>query len=214
MKLDIRVNKGTITLAFFLIFVLILISFFLSSYVSLAATTEEETTGSNITVTKQVAISKSTNLTAGIILGPPSDSGCGASGCDPGSDNLNATGNFNSTNHTQFWLTMDSTTNTPIDICIKANAVLTSGSNTIANTNYHWNASTSNTPTEGSLLPKWVPDTDISTTYQYVEVFNDTASGSTTQFSFRFSLNIPSGAVAGTYNNTIYFKATENTTAC
>lgn len=214
LALDEKINKGSITLAFFLISALILISFLLSSYVSLAATSEEETTGSNVTVTKQVAISKSNNLTAGIIFGPPSDSGCGTNGCDPGSNYLNATGNFNSTNQAQIWLTMDSTTNTPIDICIKDNEALKVGStsNTIANTEYHWNDSTTNIGNTAN--PLYPATTDISTTYQYADAFNDTPSGTTTPFYFRFSLDIPSSTKAGTYNNTVYFKATENITAC
>lgn len=215
MKLTIgheKITKGTVTSALFLISALILIGFFLSSYISLAATSEEETTVSNITVAKQVAISKSNNLTTGVIFGPASDSGCGATGCDPGSSNLNATGNFNNTENTTYWLMMDSTTNTGIDICVKVNAALTvtGTANTIANTNYHY----SNSSYTNSTDPLYPATVDISTSYQYLDNFNDTASGTTTPFYFRFALTIPSNAKAGTYNNTIYFKATENTTVC
>jgi hypothetical protein len=187
-------------------------------------TSEEESTSSNITVSKSVAISKSDNLTAGIQFGgldysgdmaiDKYDIGCSSNGCDPGTNNVNASANFNYTNvnmnGTNYWIKVDTTTNSGIDLCLKANAALAAGGNTIALTNYHYSNATSSTNT----TPTYPASTDMTTSYVYV--FSDVAPDTSNErlLYFRFNLNIPSNAVAGTYNNTIYFKATENSSSC
>ena len=202
---DTELDKGAIKLTFSLL-ILIFLFFVLVRFIptiSADVTQETENVTSNVTITKTVAISRSTNLTAGILFGT----------VNTNTNNNNATGNFNSTNHTQFWITIDSTTTVPIDLCIKVNDTLRSGTYTIANTNYHWSNSSSNTPTEGSITPIWPPTVDISTNWQ--AALNDSwNSGSTIYNYFRFALDVPSGTPGGTYTNEIQFQAVENTTGC
>ena len=206
MKLIIgntKVDKGIIKLTFSL---LLIILFFVGIHfipcISFAQTQQTKNVTSNVTIAKQIAISRSTNLTAGILFGTVTI----------GSNNNNATGNFNSTGHTQFWITIDSTTTVPIDLCIRANDSMRSGSYSIPLTNYHWSY---NTTTNNQTYPTYPATTDMTTTFDYVDNMNDTWNQGTTVYCyFRFNLDIPSGQVAGTYTNEISFKATENTTTC
>jgi hypothetical protein len=163
--------------------------------------TEEETTSSLATVTKQVAISKSSNLTTGVLFG----------NVDPNSNNNNATGNFNVTDEqTQFWLTIDSTTNTPIDICTKDDDELsTAGDSEIPNTGYTWNSSASNTPTDPSISTSMYA---ITTSYDITNKIADSQTSGV--YYLRFTLDIPVGQAAGSYSNTVYFKGADDATGC
>jgi len=196
-----KIDKGAVKIALpLLILMFIGVSFFLwQSSFSADVTTATSNTTSNATIEKNVAISRSTNLTAGVLFGIVT-----------AGNNRNGTGNFNSTNNTQYWITIDSTTNVPIDLCIMANDTLRSGSFTIANTNYHysWNRTYNN-----GTVPTYPASTDITTSYVTTEGDID-MTGSSADVYFRFSLDIPAGTHGGTYTNEVSFKATENTTAC
>ena len=135
----IKLNKGTIKTASLLFFItlvgLSLISL-LKISISADVTSATSNTTSNATIEKNVAISLSNNLTAGIIFGIVT-----------AGNERNATGNFNATGeNTSFVVVVDSTTNVPVDLCINVNDTLRSDYDnawTIANTNYKysWNES-------------------------------------------------------------------------
>jgi hypothetical protein len=192
-------NKGAIKIALCLAIVLcFLISIYLVPIAKMQS--DEEFTYSTANITKQVAISKSANLTAGIIFGTVT----------VGSVNNNATGNFNSTGQTQYWITIDSTTNVDIDLCIKVDQPLTSGSYIIPNTNYHYSF---NDTTNDWTSPTYPPT--ISITTSYTKTIEDKWIGGVSQnVYFRFTLDVPSDTHAGDYSNIVYFKAVDNTTEC
>jgi uncharacterized protein (UPF0333 family) len=194
-----NINKGAIKIALSLA---VLLCFLISIYLVPIARTQsdEEFTYSTANITKQVAISKSANLTAGIKFGTVT----------LGSNNNNATGNFNSTGQTQYWITIDSTTNVDIDLCIKVDQALTSGSYTIPNTNYHYSY---NDTTNDWTYPTYPATTEITTSY--VKTVEDKwIGGVSDEVYFRFNLDIPNDAHAGDYSNIVYFKAVDNTTSC
>jgi hypothetical protein len=195
-----KLDKGLVKIVFpLLILMFILMSFsLLQTSFSTDVTSVVSNTSSNATIEKSVAISRSNNLTDGIPFGIVT-----------AGNNRNATGNWNSTNNTQYWISLDSTTNVPVDLCILANDTLKSGSFTIANTNYHYSNSTTNNVT----LPTYPAAVDITTSYVHAADDVD-MTGSTYYVYFRFSLDVPAGTHGGTYSNTISFKATENITAC
>ena len=195
-----RIDKGMIKTVFpILILMFILMSFsLLKTSFSADVTSAVSNTSSNATVEKNVAISRSTNLTAGILFGIVT-----------AGNNRNATGNFNSTENTTYWISLDSTTNVPLDLCILANDTLRSGSFTIPNAGYHY----SNSTYLNSTHPTYPATVDITTSYVHAADDVD-MTGTTYVVYFRFSLDVPAGTHGGTYSNTISFKATENTTAC
>jgi len=178
------------------------------------ATTDSQSTTANVSINKNVAIGLTTNLSAGIIFGA----------VNPGTNNNNASGNYNTTRNATGSVSMqnisvDSTTNTGIDICIYDNDNLTniSGASTatVPNINFLFNASnyTVNAPTNNTPQnPLLSSGKAIDTARYYIPEANDSTAGLV--LSLRFWLTIPSGQRAGIYNNTIYFLATENETAC
>jgi len=196
--------KGALAGIFLFLLAVFMVSFsFLVNVTNSAETSSsEQQVPSNISITKQVAISLSANLSAGVLFGSQ----------DPGQNDINATGNFGGAglNLTQYNVSIDSTTNTPIDICIKDNAPLTNGSNTIPNAGYRWDSDTVNNATLPNITDGGTFALD--TTYDNT---NKVASGvSSGVYHLRFQLDVPSGQAAGLYNNTIFFKGTDNTTAC
>ena len=201
-----KVDKGLADLAFVsIILILIAISFFLwEPSFSADVTIDTENTTSNVTIEKNVAISRSNNLTVGILFGTVT----------VGSNDNNATGDFNSTEHSQYWIQIDSTTNVPVDVCIQANDTMRSGTYQIALTGYTWSNSTTNVnSTEGTLAP--ISPSTTAITQSWAKTIEDAGgTGSTVYNYYRFHLDISSGTYAGTYTNEIQFKATENTTAC
>jgi len=164
---------------------------------TLVSAQQEQTTISNVTVNKYVAIGLSTNLTEGILFGT----------LDPGTNDNNATHNYDgSGGGTTYWVTISSDSNVNVDVCIKDNAPLTKlgGTDTIPNSGYTWNCSTS--ATEPAL-----PGTAISTTYTKTDCTN-VAPGNNVYF--RFWLDIPTAQAPGDYNNTVYFKGVEAGQSC
>jgi len=201
--MKIIISKGTTSSLLILLGAVLLIS---SLYMAISVTPAEvltsiQNTESNATVTRQVAISLSANLSAGILFGT----------VDPNTNNNNATGNFGGAGQTltQYNISIDSTTNTPIDICIKANQSLTSGSNTIGLGNYTWNASTTNNAT----LPSYpTPQTALTTAYDTTNKIAANVQSGT--YHLRFALDIPAVQAAGTYSNQVSFKGADTATGC
>jgi Tfp pilus assembly protein FimT len=194
-----KVSKGTTQLMIaFALLAIVAVSLSLSHLTFSAS--DEETTSSSADITKQVAISKSANLTTGILFGT----------LDPDSDNNNATGNFNDTDQmTQFWLTIDDTTNTPIDICTKDSAPLTKAGDNIPNTNYKWNSTTTNSAGDPYISGDRFA---ITTSYDTVNKIADSQTSGT--YYLRFTLDVPAAQPAGSYSNTVYFKGADDVSGC
>jgi len=204
---EIPLNKGTAKQI--LPIFLIIATLFAASVVFSAS--EEETTGSTATISKAVAITRSTNMsTDGIPFGTVS----------PNTLNNNASGNANHTNHSQYWITIDSSTNTNIILCIKEDADLglADGSANISNTNYHYimNTTTLNS-TEDIVSPGPAPaTTDITTSYVNISSFDPGYAMNSTNNTLyiRFHLDVDSGQAGGSYSNNVFFKGVDLSETC
>jgi len=147
--------------------------------------TSIQTTTSNVTVSAYISISLSTPLASGVQFGQ----------LNPGtSDNPSTTCQNYACN-----ITVSSDTNVNVDIVLKANAPLTrqGGTETIPNSGYTWNS------TDGTTMPS-LPGYELSTSYDYTnKVGSNLAPGELR--TWQAWLDIPSGQIAGNYNNTLYF---------
>ncbi len=162
---------------------------------------EEKSETGQATITKQVAIGLSTNLDT---------DGVRFTNLDPGSSNNAAEHSADGgSSETTYYVEISSSTNTPIDICTKTNQDLTFGSYDIDNSNFKWNVTTTATADDPSLPGNaFTGDFSYDTTNL---VADDQDSGT---HYLRFWLTVPAAQRAGTYTNTIYWCANENSTTC
>ena len=180
---------------------LFVLVFFILGIIFINTLVRSESVGTKVIVEKSVSISLSNNLSSGIIFG----------NIEPNANNNNATGNFNSTDHTQFWVTIDSSTNTPIDICIKDNANLSFGSYNIPNNNFKWNSTTINS--QSLPIFNGGPTAHaLNTTYDTVNKIASNVYNGT--YYLRFTLDVSVTQQAGIYNNTVYFKGVSTDIGC
>jgi hypothetical protein len=159
------------------------------------AATSTQATTSNVTVNVYVSIVLSPNLAAGVQFG----------NVDPGTNDNPATNCDNNLCN----ITVSSDTNVNVDIVLKANAALTrqGGTETIPNSGYTWNATTSPT------IPE-LPGYALQITYDYTNKVGSNLAPGTTVI-WKAWLDIPARQRAGTYNNTLYFCGDETgTTNC
>jgi hypothetical protein len=154
-------------------------------------------------IMKYISISMSGNLTDGIDFGTIT--------VIPVTD-VNATKNYNSTlndswyNETLYWINVSSDSSVNADLCVKADLLTTSGLDEIGLGNYTW----SDNLTNSLSLPS------ISTANQMSETYvlgTENVTPGDLNF-YRFWLSVPGGQAAGTYNNTVYFKAVEEGIGC
>ncbi|MFH1978210.1 MAG: hypothetical protein ABIJ92_02710 [Candidatus Aenigmatarchaeota archaeon] len=177
----------------------------ISTYTN-AAETSTSTTSTNASVSKNVAMSLSTNLSGGIDFGA----------VNMNTGNNNATGNDdagpegdsgNGLRNSSYFITIDTDSNINVDLCIKDETALnTSGGDWLNNGNYTWNDNTTANSTEDN-------ETEYVFETTYVKL-NTTNLGSGGRTYLRFWLDVPNLQPAGTYNNTVYFKGVENGVAC
>lgn len=115
---------------------------------------------------------------------------------DPGSSDINATGNYNTTGSgTDYNVTNDILSNDEVNITVKGES-FTSGANTIKVGNTTW-ASNSTSDAGANMLPG--SSIELTTTYNTAnETATNLAIGSIAYY--RFWLDIPSNQVAGTYS--------------
>jgi hypothetical protein len=154
-------------------------------------------------VMKYISISMSGNLSAGIEFGTitviPVTS-------------VNATKNYNSTvnenwhNETLYWINVSSDSSVNADLCVKADPLTTSGLDEIGLGNYTWADNVTNNETWPSI-----GDAEGMTTSYVMGSANITPGNNN---YYRFWLSVPGGQPAGTYNNTVYFKAVEEGIGC
>jgi hypothetical protein len=184
-----------------LIFIFVLmLSLFANLILAAEKKIDTKQTVATANVTKQVAIGLSTNLDL---------DGVKFLSLDPGTSDNEAQHNSDVDGNTSYWVEIDQTTNTYIDICTKDNAPLThtDGTTTIPNSGFTWNV----TDELGGNAPS-LPGNPYSTVY---DTENLVAKGKDSgKFYLRFWLDIPSAQKAGNYNNTIYWCGNENSTIC
>ena len=159
-------------------------------------------TFSNVSISSYYAVNWSANLTSGIIFEdiislPVTDD--------------NATGNWvdvPTDNSSGYWAIVDTDGNIPIDFCLHANgAMTTSGGGVIGlgNETYTSNVTSSNftSPYIGDQIALQTSSTETS---------SDIYPGNYTYW--RFWLDVPAAQEAGSYNNTLTFKAIAFSESC
>ncbi len=165
--------------------------------------TSTEEIYSEAQIQKYISISMSGNLSAGIEFGTIT--------ALPAT-NANATKNYNSTvndnwyNETLYWINVSSDSSVNADLCVKADPLTTSGLDEIGLGNYTWADNVTNNETWPSIS-----DAHQMTTSYVVGSMNIVPGNND---YYRFWLSVPGGQAAGTYNNTVYFKAVENGIGC
>jgi len=185
---------------------ILLVSIYLFVSMTYAADSQESTTPSNATVSKNVAFSMSTNLSTGIQFGS----------VDMNTNNNNATGNYDGGPgeagaegivNASYYITVDTSSNVNVDVCIKDDGHLdTQASDAITNGNYTWNDNSTSNSTED--------ETDsfaMSTDYVRLNVTN---IGGGARTYIRLWLDVPNLQPAGVYNNTVYLKGVETGLTC
>ncbi len=158
------------------------------------------TTISNVSITKYLSITMSTNLSDGILFGTVS--------ALPAT-NINAShNNDGSSSASTMFINVSVDSNTAVNFCVKADANLTDsvGGNTIELGNESYNNATTTSASLPSLASK------VSLTSGYVQAGKNVSQGNVTYY--RFWLDIPAATPSGNYNNTISFKGVEVTSAC
>ena len=188
-------RDNTLLLASVIVFVFSLIML-VNQSVKMTGYATEGTTISNVSISKYLSITLSTNLSEGILFGSITSL--------PASD-WNATHNFDgdSSGSTMF-VNVSQDSNTAVDICIKANTHLTDSGNGnilgIGNETYR-----NSTTTDGSNPPGPSNSIMLNTTY----VKGGAISPASLSY-YRFWLDVPSATPSGTYNNSVSFKGVEN----
>ncbi len=160
-----------------------------------------QSTQSRVSITYYYAITLSANLANGIDFGNitvlPAD-------------DLNATDDYNGANSTTtMWVLESNDSNVNIDLCTRAQGPLnTTGGSEIGLGNYTWSDSKSNT----ASLPSGPPGSVTFTTSFVKNNNNNIAPGGNGYY--RYWLDIPVGQAAGTYANTIEYKAVYTGSSC
>ncbi|NCN51397.1 hypothetical protein GW931_00085 [archaeon] len=150
---------------------------------------EQEVT-SNVSISKTLAISFSTELSNGINFGEVNFLPA---------TNVDADKNFNDTNETLYYVEVSPDGNVPIDICVKGDSNLINVGGDFIPLNYEtYSSSLSNNLT--------LPDVanEVSFTPIYFVSGNDVPLGE--KLFYRFYLDVPAGQASGQYNNTVSFK--------
>lgn len=206
MRIVLKFGKGNAKISlvtFALLFALASITAVIADDV----TSSTASATSTVTVNKYVAIAKSANLTTeGINFGS----------ANPGTSDVNATGNYNKTNfQSQIYIHIDSTTNVGVILCISDDATLglVDGSANITNAGYTYSFNATNTTADTPLTPA---TTAITTSYVNISATESDAwmDATNNTMYFRFNLDVPSGQTAGAYSNNMLFKGVEQVTTC
>ncbi len=202
-----RIDRLTVVLSI----ALIIAAFgWASSAVTLMQTTTGAATSvspeSQVTIEKYFSINASVNLSAGIDFGTIDVLGV---------DNYNASLNYNDTNYptendgneTLYFITVETDSNTAVDLCILASALNTSGGEEIGIGNYTFANNQTNNIT-------WPGPVDMYTmsTASYVAADTNIPIGSSSYF--RFWLDAPATLPTGTYNNTVTILGRSYGVAC
>jgi hypothetical protein len=164
------------------------------------------TTTSSAVIQKYFSINISANLSDGIDFGSIESLPA---------VNHNASLNWNDTNYptendgneTLYYMTVETDSNTPVDLCIRATELNTSGGLEIGIGNYTF----ADNQTNNITWPGAVDQYTMSTT-AYVAADTNVPVGDSSYF--RFWLDVPATTASGTYNNTVTFLGRPTGVAC
>ncbi|MEK6945179.1 MAG: hypothetical protein AABW63_00090 [Nanoarchaeota archaeon] len=201
-------GENIILAAFGLLFLFAVMMLFVTqSKITGYATTAQTT--SNVTISVYFAIAMSENLTSGITFGNISSLPFTNANSSHNYDGVNTTAQGlynNATNGTSTWLNVSTDSNTAVDFCVKGDAALTSGANTIGIGNETY----ANHTVTNVTLPALGSETAL--TLAYVKAGPAIAAGSSNYY--RFWLDVPAGTASGTYNNTLSFEGVSTGGGC
>ncbi len=199
--------KSDSLLVFLCIVLVVSAAGLLSSYSnSMTGALTSASTTSSAVIQKYFSINISANLSAGIDFGSIESLPA---------VNHNATLNYNDTNYptendgneTLYFITVETDSNTAVDLCILASALNTSGGEEIGIGNYTF----ANNQTNNITWPGPVDMYTMSTT-GYVAAETGVPVGDNSYF--RFWLDVPATTPSGTYNNTVQFLGRPTGVAC
>ena len=195
-----------VLISLFIVMAVSVIGIMASYNASITGAATSRSTTSSATIEKYFSINVSANLSDGIEFGTISALPA---------VNHNATLNYNDTNYpaendgneTLYWMTVETDSNTPVDLCIIATEFNTSGGEEIEIGNYTFANNQTNNIT-------WPGPVDFYTMSKssYVPADTNIAVGSSSYF--RFWLDVPATTPSGTYNNTVTFLGRATGTAC
>lgn len=155
----------------------------------------------NVTFSPQIAIAASADLAAGINI----------ANLTPGTTGNNGSANYNpaDNNNTTYYIRAADTNSLNIDLCVNASGNLTTGGGEfiLLPGNYSFNDSASNLSSSATY-----PGRDFNTSPG--KKANTTSIAPGGRAYFRFFLNVPANQPAGTYANTIAFRALVAGAAC
>ena len=199
-------GRENVLLAFFAALLLFSIFMIIAPYLgvfkpTLTGFASSGSTTSNVTISKSISLTLSTNLSNGINFGNLTVSS---------GSNFNGSSNYDgasATNTTTYFVNISSTSTINVDLCIKGNGNLTSSGGDkilLANETY------SNATTTSGTVP--LIGNEVSLTTTGVKSGGNLAPGDLGYYRFWLDLNpnIPTGS----YNNTVTFTGMETGAAC
>jgi hypothetical protein len=159
-----------------------------------------DSTTSNVTIEYYLSLALCSNLSEGISFGNVSSLPA---------TNINATHNYDGVLFTgsTYCINVSDDGNTPIDLCLGANADLTNpaldvieiGNETYAN----WTSTNATIP---------YPENETALSTNYAKSGLAIAAGDVNYY--RFWLDIPAAQPSGSYNNSVYFKGVTQSVSC
>ena len=206
-------KKGELKKNLFVGFLILVVLVFSVVYLNEANAVTQSSTTANVSIATSIGFTFSTNLSNGITFTP---NGTGNLFVNTNDNNATSNNDFNWTNNpscsikncTGYWINMDSANNANTDTCIRNNVALTSGSNTIPNTGFTYDANKSangsnmNSPTGSTAF------TTVSTK------FGDINLGAGENQTAQFYLDVPNSQASGNYNDTVEVKILQTGGAC
>jgi hypothetical protein len=184
---------------FLLIIILICVTLIILQNFVITGKASEYSTPSNVSISKSLSISFSSNLYEGIIFGTIASLPA---------VNQNATHNYDGiSNGTSLYIDVSSDGNTNVDFCTKADSALT---NLAADTIGLGNETYANATSTSISLPALANETPLNLNYTK-SGFNISTGGTN---YYRFWLDVPIAQPSGDYNNTISFKGVQTGAIC
>jgi hypothetical protein len=139
-----------------------------------------------------IAVSGSATLQSGIDFGT----------VDPGTQDNNATGNFDGSELTEYSIDVLAGSNVNADFCIRADTNLSAGPIQIPYPNYRF----ANETVNSNLLPDYPPNViAVNANATFIRETTNVAPGSSNYY--RFYLDVPPAQAPGLYQNNIIFQA-------
>ncbi len=161
----------------------------------------EGSTWSNVSISYYLAIQMNANLSSGIDFGNV---------ISLPAWNINASGNNNGTDMSNFTINVSTDSNTAVDFCIRATEALKDRTGNLATIGLGNETYSGNVTFTNISYPAMASEAALTT--GYVEAASPIPIGNSTYW--RFWLDIPAGQAAGNYNNTVWFKGITTSTSC